>query len=1385
MKSKTGSYKNILFTILILTLAAQKLRSQRDNRRRDIFPRPPIEPPSPGRQITTLAEYFRKNIYSVSKSKRLDFSAAPAGYALTTDKPVYKPGEKIRGQVYFYDKFTKAPLEQAPKKNEMKVTLKDARGQKVQSTKVFKQNDYAVYFVHELDNEQPGGFYQLEFERQNVHLVQRQTVYVMSYDSPQAVLTLETNLDLISGGEQVICEATLNLLGRQARANELEDLTVQMQVQNEQGNRLKLDRAQAKTDDAGKALLRFRLPRKLGNSQSFTVSVRVEFENRVYRASKQLLVASLDQVVIEFTPAGGKWVENVKNSVFFRAFADESKRAEFVFDRAEIIRKKTSKDKSGKTKTAEVQFDTQDRGMGRFSIVPSRKYKHYLRLTRNGDKRSFLIVDGGDYRGNTFGRVAMLLNRRVMEADGTLKVHVRKPKNVKLSSMWLVVQDKTRVLLEKRLRLRSKLTRREVWLGQLDFAQGGVLTVQIFRPGQFGSPEQESLVYVHPRSTLQLDVDFNRTVYTPGDTVKLRVEQDAAGNDTLLGVAVSDESSFLQVESKRLPPSLPTKVFLENELYFESGEFPGAGQYLDWYFDSRRQSDRKQRQRTGQRLLKLMLANQKWRLFFLAGDYLRRIINYNDAFGKERKGSLEYLLARRLSQLRSNIRFRRNIALAAEVADDGDMMEDESAEDTNPESDESGTEPPENEEQELQELVKQDTVYYSPLGRSVGKSNFKFKLPSRIGKFRVTVVGVSKDGHYGMRTEYIQAQRPFNLRVDYPLYVRKRDKLILDVVIENNTARAKRVRVSALSNIRTVRPRSSISQKLEVSFDELPLEVSAQDLGSKKTVSVEISPKKMDGFLFHEAGTVIVKEEDGQVLSNRVRVKLPENVIDNRVTFRVQYKPFSPRVILSGLKRLVREPYGCFEQTSATTFPMVMLLQYLSEQKASDAIDELKLDIEQKLRRGVKKLLSFETPTGGFEWFGQSPGHATLTAYGIWQFVELNKLGQFVPPEVIDRTLNWLRGQFDGDEGHFIFGRGLDSFARPPLLVSDVYILFVMTLLDRYAVDYSSVLNPWLFRYQTDALKKNDSYLLSFVGLALLNQGLRDEARKIARQLVKNQDASSGEFLKAETSITRSHGQSLSIETTAIAVIFLQTLDFATFLDSINRGVDFLQRAMQDGYFGSTQPTVLALKALTENLKLAKKSRQVDRDFRVSVGGKSKPLSLRKGKRSKPVVLKADADKASRVKVATSDKLRTGEKHVFSVEYKFRARSFSDVAESPLKLQAKRSSRGDTQQFSIQVRNRQEQEQGMLLVVLHKPSFTKINLNDLETLRKKGKIAFYETRNSGSEIMFYWRGMAASGSVNLTQPLVKQFDHKGADPVAVTAYLYYDKEGSFIHKMLK
>ena len=61
-----------------------------------------------------------------------------------------------------------------------------------------------------------------------------------------------------------------------------------------------------------------------------------------------------------------------------------------------------------------------------------------------------------------------------------------------------------------------------------------------------------------------------------------------------------------------------------------------------------------------------------------------------------------------------------------------------------------------------------------------------------------------------------------------------------------------------------------------------------------------------------------------------------------------------------GMEGMIREPGGCFEQTSSTNYPNVMVLSYLASSDAADP--ELVQSANEKLDHGYKLLTGYETP---------------------------------------------------------------------------------------------------------------------------------------------------------------------------------------------------------------------------------------------------------------------------------------------------------------------------------------------------------------------------------------------------------------------------------------
>src|SRR5205807_1316413 len=91
------------------------------------------------------------------------------------------------------------------------------------------------------------------------------------------------------------------------------------------------------------------------------------------------------------------------------------------------------------------------------------------------------------------------------------------------------------------------------------------------------------------------------------------------------------------------------------------------------------------------------------------------------------------------------------------------------------------------------------------------------------------------------------------------------------------------------------------------------------------------------------------------------------------------------------------------------------------------------------------------------------------------------------------------------------------------------------------------------------------------------------------------------EFPTRGQSLSYAHGDSLTVETTALAALAM--LKTGQFTNSVNQALTYLVKSKHsDGTWGSTQATILALKALVAGMSGTKQEGKVE--FLVKVNGK-------------------------------------------------------------------------------------------------------------------------------------------------------------------------------------
>lgn len=106
------------------------------------------------------------------------------------------------------------------------------------------------------------------------------------------------------------------------------------------------------------------------------------------------------------------------------------------------------------------------------------------------------------------------------------------------------------------------------------------------------------------------------------------------------------------------------------------------------------------------------------------------------------------------------------------------------------------------------------------------------------------------------------------------------------------------------------------------------------------------------------------------------------------------------------LKYLLHYPYGCIEQTTSTTRPLLYVASFVQNVDPELVSRE---KIEAMVMAGVNRILSMQTPSGGFAyWPGAQEPTPWGTAYATHLLIDAQKLRYPVPEERVKDAIEWI-----------------------------------------------------------------------------------------------------------------------------------------------------------------------------------------------------------------------------------------------------------------------------------------------------------------------------------------------------------------------------------------
>lgn len=1293
-------------------------------------------------------------------SSHFEASATRRSYIMT-DKPLYRPGEVIwlRADLRATGTLVASPLSAT-------VQLVSPRGAVVAEKRVYAANGVAPCDF-DLPAEIEGGEYTLTLLTDDGTHDTRKLV-VSTYEPPR----LKKNVELLrkAYGEGDKVSAAIEIARSTGEPFADKSVTGIVTVDD-----VEVQRIAIRTDKDGKALARFDLPAKIARGDgSLTL---LADDGGVVESIQRRIPIVLKTLELALYPEGGDLVEGLPGRVYFAAKNGLGKPADVegrvVDDQGKVV----------------AQLKSLHDGMGRFELTPSPERTYKVEIEKPAGIASTFAVPAAKPHGCIVRSVddARLRVVAVCDTSRTLLVEaVLREKNVATGSVE-VAAGKPALL--------------DLPIGET--AQGAV-RVTLF--SDEAEPLAERLVYHGRGADLRVSISADKKSYSPRDRVKLRVRTtDAAGKPVAanVGLGVVDDTvlSFADDKSARILAHL----FLEPELRVGGGarDTPPVEE-PNYYFSDKPDAPA---------AMDALLATRGWRRFEwravlepkpvasamavatataapppAAAPALAAVPRKAMAAPrpvaampkpvKAPEPAKEQAPARNrvaagaagVGRLAAGPMPRRPIAL--DDAAWGDMPVPVLApvrvfpvpEYTK------GYDGPRTDFRE--------TIYWNPAVQTdeSGTAEVSFVASDAVTSFRATAEGFSATGLAGGGEAVIASRLPLALDARLPAEVTSGDEIRLPVTITNETDEALDANLATafgsafqpIAGAPADRLRLAAGEKRSLFF---PLRVAATEgegdvalslatLGLKDQLAKKIRVVPL-GFPFEvsRSGTL------GAGAAARHEIDLA-GALPGSVHASVTMYPSPVAGMTQGMEGMIREPGGCFEQTSSTNYPNVMILDYLGANDA--AAPGLLQRTHGQIERGYKLLTGYETPQKGYEWFGRSPGHEALTAYGLMEFADMAKVYD-VDRTMIERTASWLMSRRDRKGGFQRSTEALDSFGRAGEATTNAYIMWALAEAKR-----TNGLEKELAKVRKLGAETSDPYLLALAAnTLLLAMPKSDEANVAVKRLAAMQEKD-GSFPGAHETITKSGGESLVIETTSLAALALLKADDET---PARAAVDYLN-AHRGGFgsWGNTQATILSLKALSTYATHARKMQASGKATLVVNGRNVGTIAFEKGHRD-ALVWDDVAAALEPGKNTIELRLDSTASLPYSVAVSYRA---ARPASSPnAKVTVATSidkgvvKMGEGVKIHAHVENKTQDGVPMTLARVGIPGGLAFQTWQLKELREKGVVDFYETKPR--EVVLYWRALPPAAKKDVDLELLAQVPGTYEGPPS-SAYLYYTAE---------
>jgi hypothetical protein len=679
-----------------------------------------------------------------------------------------------------------------------------------------------------------------------------------------------------------------------------------------------------------------------------------------------------------------------------------------------------------------------------------------------------------------------------------------------------------------------------------------------------------------------------------------------------------------------------------------------------------------------------------------------------------------------------------------------------------------------------------ETLYVNPalITGADGKATIDVDMADSITEWRVSTLANSAGGKLGGGIAGIKVFQDFFADVNFPATLTRGDEIEFPIAVYNYlttpesvklvlTAGAWYTALGPTEKIVDVQPGEVVGVRFPVRVELVGLQtltVTATGSNAADAVarSVRVVPDGKE-FPLSQSGALAAG-------STTHSVGFPANAVPGSEELYLQVYPAYLSQVVTGMDSMLQVPGGCFEQTTSTAWPNVLVTRYMEQ--TGQITPAIRLKAESLMSAGYQRLLTFEHQGGGFSWFGeQDPApYLSVTAFGLMEFSDMAKEHP-VDAAMIARTQAWLLaqqksdGSWEGDNSEFF------SF-QTSVLRNTAFVIWALASNGYSGGQLAQAIAFLKTKLGTD----DDAYTLGLVANAFAAAAPSDPAAAALFSTLDSKKHVDGQkvYWDSDGTQTNFYSSGNDARVTATALVAHAMLQAGVYKSSVEGALDFLASSKDPmGNFGSTQATIWTLRTLL--LAAEKGTEGAVGSFQVSVDGN--PFATLTLSAGAPDVMTTVDMKT----LASSGAHQIGLTFIGTgkASYNLVARHnlpWSQVpAEPPGPLSVSVSydkttlAVNDQVLATVLVINNTPNVQNMAIVTVGIPPGFAVVTDDLDAEKASGKLASYEL--TGKQLTLYLSELPASVTRAFQYHLLATMPVKAADGGA-KAYLYYQPDSS-------